>query len=495
MLKLLTLFLLTISWNVFADQSLSFEIRFGGQRGQVTLSDNGHVQVESPDFSPEFTRSIESSLLGVRVHNESTRTAYTRIIERVYITTGIKPYVRFSPEASLKNPFIRKQHKENLEFERNISRNIYRPTFISERLGKEISFDANDPSEREALKLYRESQKLRNEQLGTNEKLVAGNFAKSTIEIRQLNKDTAEQFQLKALTNLAKGFVTDNKELVVEAMTWLLRSQEFQKGFSTSIVNNFNPLSFLHPVEANCTTEWCKSGQYLGDAASIVIGAYEIMKGSIMTVGGGGITIALAGAAPGTGGISAIALPATAGATMAGIALAGHGLSTVGNAFSNLYEKIETPENLDALNDSKKIIEESGITKNPDKEVIKEFYDSLKDTKLPAEKKRKLLHSFEADNLKVEVLKQDITVYRWHNNDANAQTIGRFVSDKKIDDPDLARKLLALPSSNKMLHLDSYTLKAGTKIFKGKVAPLNGHSGGGDQIFIIGDIYDVLLKR
>mgnify|MGYP003721875435 CR=1 FL=1 len=37
-------------------------------------------------------------------------------------------------------------------------------------------------------------------------------------------------------------------------------------------------------------------------------------------------------------------------------------------------------------------------------------------------------------------------------------------------------------------------IKNGTEIYRGKVAPLNGHAGGGSQIFITGEnVEDILI--
>jgi hypothetical protein len=38
------------------------------------------------------------------------------------------------------------------------------------------------------------------------------------------------------------------------------------------------------------------------------------------------------------------------------------------------------------------------------------------------------------------------------------------------------------------LYLDSFTIKKGSTIFEGRVAPLYGHPGGGSQILIPGDL-------
>ncbi len=56
------------------------------------------------------------------------------------------------------------------------------------------------------------------------------------------------------------------------------------------------------------------------------------------------------------------------------------------------------------------------------------------------------------------------------------------MSPEKIENSEVARGRLALPEENQMKHLDSFTLKSGTHVFEGRVAPLGGHPGGGRQI-------------
>jgi hypothetical protein len=47
-----------------------------------------------------------------------------------------------------------------------------------------------------------------------------------------------------------------------------------------------------------------------------------------------------------------------------------------------------------------------------------------------------------------------------------------------LSDKDVARRLLAFPSSNKMIVMEKYKIPKGIKISRGKVAPLDGHPGG-----------------
>ena len=45
-----------------------------------------------------------------------------------------------------------------------------------------------------------------------------------------------------------------------------------------------------------------------------------------------------------------------------------------------------------------------------------------------------------------------------------------------------------IPKANNL-----FSIKKGTEIYRGKVAPLNGHPGGGDKIFVTGDNLEKIL--
>lgn len=126
-------------------------------------------------------------------------------------------------------------------------------------------------------------------------------------------------------------------------------------------------------------------------------------------------------------------------------------------------------------------------------ETVKSFFRTLGKSNIPLGVKKSLVKSFELQTIKKEIVNTDIFVYRWHNNDDMAREFGRFVSDTPIFDKETARKLLALPNDNKMLHLSKFKIKRGTEIYRGKVAPLNGHTGGGSQIFITGEVIEDIL--
>ncbi|MCK5883330.1 MAG: hypothetical protein KAG61_06555, partial [Bacteriovoracaceae bacterium] len=130
---------------------------------------------------------------------------------------------------------------------------------------------------------------------------------------------------------------------------------------------------------------------------------------------------------------------------------------------------------------------------NSSYETVKSFLRTLGKSDVPLPVKKNLVKSFDLKTIKKEIVNSDVYVYRWHNNDEVARKLGRFVSDTPITDKDAARRLLALPADNKMLHLDKFKIKHGTEIYRGKIAPLNGHTGGGSQIFITGENIENIL--
>lgn len=126
-------------------------------------------------------------------------------------------------------------------------------------------------------------------------------------------------------------------------------------------------------------------------------------------------------------------------------------------------------------------------------ETVKSFFRTLDKSNIPLPVKKSLVKSFDLKSIEKEIVTKDLFVYRWHNNDAVASRFGRFVSDTPLTDKEMARKLLALPDDNKMLFFEKFKIKKGTEIYKGTVAPLNGYTGGGSQIFITGEnIEDIL---
>jgi hypothetical protein len=495
--------LLLISFEAFAqDGRMTFTIQFGeGKPAEVYVGYDGSMHVNPSGIGKEFAASLEQSLGGLDIYRDSVKGAQDKLANQINKRLGLQPTVKFDRMASLGNPFIQTQYRKNLAFENNLYEDIRHPAFNSSLLGKKVEFDASNAKDLAALKSYRSAQIQSYSQLGRNEKFHEAEFSKNIIEIRQgLKKDLGDE-ELDALSSISQSLLTNNAQGIINSFSLLFKSEEFQKGFASSLVNNFNPASFLYPVNPHCSNSWCSAGELVGDAASLLLGGYEILSGLTLSAGGSGMTLALATIAGPTGGLSTLGMPASAGAVVAGVAMAGHGLSVADHAFEGLYDKINNSENTEVAQKSSQFENETGfdakknqeLKKNPSKEAIEDFHTALTGQKEP-EVIKSLVESFKLDTVSKDVLAKDLVVYRWHNADTRAREFSRFVSGDLISEPGLARKLLALPPENEMRYLNKYTIKEGTTIFRGEVAPAFGQSGGGQQIYIIGDLIDVLKK-
>lgn len=117
-----------------------------------------------------------------------------------------------------------------------------------------------------------------------------------------------------------------------------------------------------------------------------------------------------------------------------------------------------------------------------------ELSQFLRDKSVLREDRVETIQSFEPGSIKRRVVKNDEAVFRWHNDDNDVQQFGRFVSPDKIENSTLARSQLALPDRNNMKHLDSFTLKKGSVVFEGRIAPYTDWPGGARQILIPGNV-------
>ena len=136
-----------------------------------------------------------------------------------------------------------------------------------------------------------------------------------------------------------------------------------------------------------------------------------------------------------------------------------------------------------------------GLGKNLDYQGTKELSEFLRNRNIERLDRVDTVRSFEPGTISKRVIKQDETVYRWHNGDDEVRQIGRYVSSQKIDEPAIARSQLALPDKNKMKYLDSFTLKKGTTVFEGGIAPFGGQPGGAQQVLIPGDLRRSLIFK
>ncbi len=97
-------------------------------------------------------------------------------------------------------------------------------------------------------------------------------------------------------------------------------------GFSSAVRTNFSPVSPSDPISpAISNATHYAVGRYLGDAATIVLGAQMVVDGAAMIAGGAGATAGGAVAAPATAGASVAVSSVGAGAVAAGAAMSATG--------------------------------------------------------------------------------------------------------------------------------------------------------------------------
>lgn len=135
------------------------------------------------------------------------------------------------------------------------------------------------------------------------------------------------------------------------------------------------------------------------------------------------------------------------------------------------------------------------LGKGLDYRGTQELSQFLRDKSVLRKDRVETIQSFELGSIKRRVVKNDETVYRWHNDDNDVQQFGRFVSPDKIDSRALARYQLAFPDRNSMKHLDSFVLKKGSVVFEGRIAPYKDRLGGARQILIPGNVKSDLNFR
>ena len=83
------------------------------------------------------------------------------------------------------------------------------------------------------------------------------------------------------------------------------------------------------------------------------------------------------------------------------------------------------------------------------------------------------------DDVKVTVLEQDVTVYRYHGG--SSQGTSYWYTPNQTSNPAAD---LALPQGNTYQYMDTYIIPRGTTILEGTVAPNFGQPGGGYQFYV-----------
>jgi hypothetical protein len=92
-------------------------------------------------------------------------------------------------------------------------------------------------------------------------------------------------------------------------------------------------------------------------------------------------------------------------------------------------------------------------------------------------------NTFNGGRLVEYTLAEDLRVQRVFGGEALRE--GRFFTTSEFSgSTELAKSKLALPTSNTATEAIDAIIPKGTKIYVGEVAPLNGQSGGGYQVFI-----------
>ena len=165
-------------------------------------------------------------------------------------------------------------------------------------------------------------------------------------------------------------------------------------------------------------------------------------------------------------------------------------IGPIAESFGALLGKEEA--SLATLDLEKATEELEALVKNSDSKAIAYFAQVLSDAKIKVNDRLDIIRSFIPETIEFEILAEDLICNRWHDESMLAKKFSHYVSEDLILDRTIAREALAIPPSNHMLYLDQFRLPKGTLIFKGKVAPNFGHSGGATQTFIIGDVQDTL---
>lgn len=243
----------------------------------------------------------------------------------------------------------REIENETMSFLNEFGASLYAPSFDGKYLDKKINFDINNELDHEALSIYIESNIQKSNLFQKNHRYFELSMAQNLIEIRQTVKNDFQEDILGRLSHMA-NFINEKKITnLLNMFNLYAKFDDFQKGMAASLVNNLNPLSIMHPVSANCENKWCRLGEYVGDAASLVVGISEMVGGFTITGASGAATIAAV-----AGGPTAFAIPATVTTAVAGMVLAGHGHSTAKNSFKSMYAKISGPKNVTQLKEANK---------------------------------------------------------------------------------------------------------------------------------------------
>jgi hypothetical protein len=390
MFRLAIVLLLFFTVNFAAKAEFVVSLCFDYQQQNFCYTDVEVAQDGSVDIGATANASaaqvvvqnqVQQAIAGVQLQQESFSSAQQQIAQRIGNTMSIDIAdisINFNASSSNNSAFVQQQLTSMTRFESQLFENVFTPRVQSEYFSAPIEFNASEAGDNAALKTYHQAKSQKHQQLGINDAYRQSDYSVKMIEMRQLNKGKLPTSVLDNFTALAKGMLDDTPNAVLLAYQALMASEQFQMGFASSVANNVNPLSFAFPIEANCPTDLCTAGEVAGDITSALIGGYEFVAGIGLTVGSSGLTVTVA--ATGT----VFALPVTASGVAAGVAMAGHGLTTLNQSIKSLYSKIQTAKNIAFAKHSKSLL--AKLDKQQLKQLKKQSREAGIDLSLYSEK-------------------------------------------------------------------------------------------------------------
>ncbi len=312
------------------------------------------------EANAQLQASVQRTVESLNVYDLSITQAEALIKNELRQTFNLDAKVSYNYTLDKNSEFRKEVVKNKQDFDRQLYKNVSRPTFSSSFLKKDISFDRNNEGDRAALQSYRQAINNQSEQLGANQSFYSSQLSKNVIETRQSLKGVLSPQELNLLGKVAQSINNEDQKSFLESFSELLDVPEFARGFSASVLNHLNPLSSLYPLDPDCqNSSSCQLGSTLGDASSLIIGIYEIFQGATITSLGIGSGFGVVLATPVTAGVSLYLVPTAAiPMAVAGIATAGHGLSVVTSSIESLHKKADSEVNQQQIQKSAKGLEE-----------------------------------------------------------------------------------------------------------------------------------------
>ena len=367
MSKYLLLLLIVGNFHLcFAQPVMDFTVTYSGNQGSSSGQGDVGSQAQSngpntaQQASEQLQQSAQRSINSINLYDLSIAQAEILVKENIRQSINRDVEVHYNYARDKTNEFRKQVIFAKEEFNSHLFRNVSHPSFDSHFFGKKIHFDRDNEGDRQALHSYRSAIYKQTEQLGANQAYHTAEFSKHVIETRQFFKSSMSPRELSILNNLAKSINSEDQKSLIESLSELISISEFARGFSASILNNLNPLGDIYPLNPNCETSIsCQVGSKIGDATSLLLGIYEMFQGATIASLGIGSGFGVLVASPATAGSSLYLIPtASIPMTMAGVAMAGHGLETVTASIESLHKNADSTENHQQVSKSKDKIED-----------------------------------------------------------------------------------------------------------------------------------------